>query len=786
MVVDITRSYPYNFFIMIKKYLLMVWCLTAVVASAQAQSLPTENVSVKRKNVTAVEVRGNKTISLATILSKIKTRVDQEYLQGVISDDLKRLYNTGYFSDVRVDREEFQDGFRVIFHVVEKPVVGEITFSRLRYYKPKFLLKKISTKKGKFLDRKTLKDDIDVIKELYSKKGLSSVAIDVQEEADPVNNQVKLHFVIKEGPRLLVRQIHFEGNTTFSDKRLMRVVKSRRSGWFTSGHLKDQVVDEDVARLQSFYGKEGFIDARVTKETVQGRKGRIELTFTVVEGKRYYVEGVSVQGNSVVTQEEILDAMKEIRPGQVFSRDKLSLDIANVRTVYFDKGYIFAQVQDSTALHPETGKVMVRLDVFEGALAFVNKIKVQGNTRTRDIVVRREMRLYPGDRFDGAKLRRSKERLQNLGYFKDISYDTEDTDRSNYKDLIVQVEEAKTGSFNFGGGYSTVDSLVGFVEIEQRNFDFTNWPTFTGGGQRLLFRTEASSQRNSFRLSFDEPWIMDYPVSGGFDLYLTERYRDEDSGYSFDEKRKGVDLHLGKQLSEYLYGTTNYRLENIDISNFEDNVSADLLAEEGKNTISSVGFNLTRDTRDNVYNPTKGLMVSSTLDVAGGPFAGDKDFYRLSGKGSYNIPLKFDAVLEFRLHGGIVDEYGDSDGVPIYERFFSGGARTIRGYDERMVGPVDPNTEDPIGGESMLVGNAELTIPLVTFLKLAAFYDIGNVWPDMQDFASGSDYKAGVGMGLRFKTPIGPINLDYGYPLNDQPGESDRSGKFYFSVSRGF
>jgi len=198
-----------------------------------------------------------------------------------------------------------------------------------------------------------------------------------------------------------------------------------------------------------------------------------------------------------------------------------------------------------------------------------------------------------------------------------------------------------------------------------------------------------------------------------------------------------------------------------------------------------VGTTLSRDTRDNVFNPTKGLYLEGGVDVAGGPFAGDKDFYRLTGKGSYNIPLKYDSVLEFRLRTGVMNDYGDSDYVPIFERFFAGGSRTIRGYDERGVGPLDPGTNDPVGGESMVVGNVELTIPLLEFMKLAAFYDTGNVWKDMEDFGT-TNLKSGVGLGLRFKTPIGPINLDYGYPLDDEPGEESRSGKFYFSVSRGF
>ena len=222
--------------------------------------------------------------------------------------------------------------------------------------------------------------------------------------------------------------------------------------------------------------------------------------------------------------------------------------------------------------------------------------------------------------------------------------------------------------------------------------------------------------------------------------------------------------------------------------NLDSNVSADLLAEEGRNVVSSLGFTLNQDHTDSVYNPTKGWVWNNGTDLAGGVLGGDKNFYRLQTKGSYYVPIKVRAtgtVLEVRGRAGIVQPYGDSDKVPIFERFFAGGAKTIRGYDERKVGPLDPGNNDPIGGESMLIGNIEYTFPLIDVIKLAAFFDVGNVWSKVRDFGDG-EFKAGAGFGLRVKTPIGPVNLDYGYPLNDEPGEESRSGKFYFSVSRGF
>ncbi|MCA9400477.1 MAG: outer membrane protein assembly factor BamA [Candidatus Omnitrophica bacterium] len=753
-----------------------------------AQNSSISDEAVKNRIVKSIEIVGNKTISMSTILAKIKTRVGQEYLQTVISDDLKRLYNTGYFSDVRVDRQEVDGGYKVIIYLDEKPIVEEITFSKTRYIKSKVISKKIKTKVGKFLDKKSLRDDEQTIRDLFTQKGLNEVEVSVEQFLDEVTNKVSLHFVIREGHKIRVQNINIYGNDTFPDKKIAKVIKTRtRSVWlFRSGYLNEDTLKEDVERIKSFYEQEGFIDVRVEYSMDYMQKGNIQIDFQVYEGRRYSVGGVTIVGNEVISDKEIQKAMVEIVKNGVFSREKLSVDLANVRTLYFDRGYIFANVLETTSLDPESGQVEVKLDIEEGGVAYVEKVKIEGNTRTRDIVIRRELKMLPGDRFDGSKLKRSKERLTNLGYFEDVTFDIEDTDVFDRKDLVVQVKEAKTGTFSFGGGFSTVDKIVGFIEIEQRNFDFTNWPTFTGGGQHLSLRAETGSTRNNYKLSFTEPWIFDHPISGGFDAYRLERDREEDTGYAYDEERTGGGIRFGKQFTEYVSAGVNYGIEEVTIENFEDNVSAALLAEEGTNVVSVLGFNISRDTRDNVYSPTKGLYLFSKVDVAGGALGGDKDFIRSESSASYYVPLKFKSVIEFKLRAGVVDAYGDSYEVPIFERFFVGGARTIRGYEERQVGPLDPNTNDPVGGESMFVGNIEYTIPLIEYVKLAAFFDTGNVWVDVNDFGMKGSLKSGTGVGLRVKTPIGPINLDYGYPLNDEPGEDKRSGKFYFSVSRGF
>ncbi len=753
-----------------------------------AQEVTENSTPDSGKIVKAIDVRGNKSIGIAQVLAKIKLRVGQEYLENVVSDDLKRLYNTGHFVDVQIEHEDYNGGYKVIVVLKEKPIVDELTFSKLRHFNKRYLESKMKTKKDKFLDNKTIKDDINTIEDLYKKKGLTQVKVDVETFVDETTNKASLHFIIREGYRVKIKRIQVYGNTAYADGRLIKVVKSRWAWLFNSGTLKEDVLEEDMTRLQTFYEQNGYIDAKAGYKVDPLYKGLVNVVITVEEGKRYYVGDVVFVGNAVLSEYDIKSNLKNMREGNVFSREKLDEDLGNIRNAYFDRGYISANVEESTSFNNDTGKVDIKADIKEGNLAYIDKIKIQGNTQTRDIVIRRELRMYPGDQFDGKKLRKSKERLRNLGYFEDVGYDIEDTDKADQKDLVVQVKEAKTGSFSFGGGYSTVDKLLGFIEVEQKNFDISNWPSFTGGGQDLRIRAEAGSTRRNLMLSFTEPWLFDYPISGGFDAFLTERKRDSSTGYAYDERRTGGDLRLGKRFDDNFSIGSFYRLEQIKINNLDTGVSADLASEEGSNVVSDVGFSTAHDYRDSPLNPTKGWIIENNADVAGGALGGDKDFYRLQTGGTYYVPFKFGeriSVLQVGAKTGMIKAYGSTDKVPIFERYFAGGAQSIRGYNERRVGPLDANTNDSIGGEAMVVGNVEYTIPIVDVLKAAVFFDTGNVWAKASDYGS-DGLKSGTGAGLRIKTPIGPINLDYGFPLNTEPGETKKSGKFYFSVSRGF
>jgi outer membrane protein insertion porin family len=355
---------------------------------------------------------------------------------------------------------------------------------------------------------------VRILKKMYEKIGMSQVQIDYKVDINKENNKAKVLFLVVEGRRVRIKDIIVEGNHAFRKGQILKLLKTKRAWLFNQGVLKEEVLKEDMERIKAFYHKQGFTDVTADYEVTTHPKKTylLYITVKIQEGKKYLVGNVNIQGNKDIPTKDILSKIKECVPGKVFSQEALKNDSSNIQSLYFDRGYILALVQETTSLNSYTSRVDILYDIVENEIAYVNKVKVRGNIKTRDVVIRRELRIHPGDKFDGEKLRRSKERLQNLGFFEDISYDTEDTEVPTKKDLVVEVKESKTGAFSFGGGYSTVDQLVGFIEIEQKNFDWKNFPYFTGAGQDLRFRASAGSISNGFELSFTEPWLFDYPI----------------------------------------------------------------------------------------------------------------------------------------------------------------------------------------------------------------------------------------------------------------------------------
>ena len=729
-----------------------------------------------------VKITGNKTVSSEKVISIIKTRRGEVYNENIINNDIKSLYETGYFDTIEVNKESTPQGIVVTFELKEKPVIKEILIKGAHRIHKKRIEKIIDLQEGAFLDEYKLKEVADKIKDFYSKKGFSSAKVDYNISVDK-ENHATVTFNIEEEGVVRVRKIIVKGNEHVRTKRIKKLMRTREKWLFNRGILKEETLVDDAKRIEDFYKERGFSEVKVNY-SIDRIKNDAYVTINIKEGNRYYIGTVRIEGNKVFTVDELKKAAA-LKEDDIYIERKIKEAVNNIRGKYIDKGYIYAQVKPTTFLNPQTKKIDVSFEITENEVAYVEKIEIQGNTKTRDKVIRRELRIYPGDKFEGEKIRKSRQRLENLGFFEEIRFDSEPGSKPNWENLIVDVKEAKTGYLSFGGGYSSIDQFTGFIEIRQRNFDYKNWSTFTGGGQDLSLMASFGSLSDRYELSFTNPWIFDKPISFGFQGYKRSHEQDEDVGYGYEEDITGGSIRFGREFSDYLKGSVGYRFESVKIADIVSDASQDLKDEEGKHSFSTIELGLVYDTRDNVFSPSQGVYFSNSLDITASFLGGDKDFIAFSSVVSKFFPMFRKSVIEFRVRVGIEEPFSDTKKVPIYKRFFAGGASTIRGYHERKIGPIDAVTEDPLGGEALFVGNIEYTYPLSDIFKVAAFFDTGNVWAKRSDFLSGG-LKSSVGLGIRVKTPLGPISVDYGWPLNKEPGEEGKEGRFHFNISRGF
>ncbi|MBI4354061.1 MAG: outer membrane protein assembly factor BamA, partial [Candidatus Omnitrophica bacterium] len=458
--------------------------------------------------VVSVGVEGTRTIAKETCLARLQTRPGMRYLDHIASDDIRRLFALGYFTDVRVETTALPEGVAVVFRIIEKPSLRAVEVDGFRRLRKEKILELLGIKVGDLHDARRLKEGIDRLRAEYRRKGFANVEAVSSTTVDEQANTVTVSLVIDEGPRMLIKDILIEGNLAFSDSRLRKVMKTKRRKWFLRGLYAEQVLEEDLERLRAFYRKHGYQDITVSSEVATAPAGEgLYLMLKIAEGLQHRIGKIAITGTILFPERELRTALT-IKPGSVYHSDALQETLRAIKQYYGDRGHINAEVSPEMQLDPDTKRVDVTFRIAEHELVSVNRVEIQGNLRTKDVVVRRELRVHPGEVFDGKSIRRSIERLYNLGYFEEVNVETAPTETANREDLVVKVKEAKTGSFSFGGGFSSVDRLVGLVEIEQRNFDWRNWPTFVGGGQDLRFRVEAGSVRRNVDLSCTEPWIV--------------------------------------------------------------------------------------------------------------------------------------------------------------------------------------------------------------------------------------------------------------------------------------
>jgi len=726
-------------------------------------------------------IRGSQNISPDLVLSQIRLKRGDPFESAVLNEDLRRLYSLGYFSDITVQLDELDEGVDIIFSVKEKLTVTAIIISGNDRFRTKKLMREITLLEGSVLNQSIVQSDVNHLKAYYEKKGHSSVIIQAEIDADPETQSAMVTYAIEEGPRVKIRSIGIEGNDGIRNKVFLKAMKTKKSGIFQSGYMKRDVFQMDLDSMIRHYRDQGYINARILKvdESESEDKKFLDIVIVVEEGYVHYIGEVRVSGHVLFPEEDIRESIT-VKAGNVYNLTTVSESIGNIEGFYGDRGYIYAKVDLFTKIDEETHSINLEFRISENEKTYIENIIIRGNAKTKDIVIRRNITLKPLDTFDGGELSKSQERLLKMEYFEDVRMNIEPGSMPNHENLVVDVVEKKTGNLSFGAGYSTIENLIGFVEMTQTNFDIGNFPSFIGGGQRLRLRAEIGRRRRDYEVNFVEPWLFNYPVLFGLDLFNRDFFRDD-----FDERRTGGAVRLGKALGQYNYISARYKIENVKIDDFSIDASPVILAEGGTTLLSSLTVTLSRNTTNSGTFPTRGYSTSFSTEIMGGPLGGDVEYlkYNFAAQKYYSFIEK--QVLELSLNLGTIQTYGASDRVPIFERYFAGG-NNLRGFGFRQVGPRDA-ASNPIGGNTILLASAEYSFPLYKdVIRGAVFYDTGNVYEDEFAWNLGS-LVSGTGVGVRVKTPFGPMKLDYAWVLDDDERDLDAdSARWHFGVGKLF
>ncbi len=729
--------------------------------------------------VKGTEVRGNKKIDTFAILAKIKTKENQFLNQQQLREDLKAIYQMGFFEDVQVSTEAVEGGIKVIFTVHEKPFLVEIQFSGNKEIDIQDLKDKITLKDQNFVDPQQIKENGEKLREYYEQEGYFEARVTPvlkTVEADKVG----LTFFIREGPQAKIKSLRFEGRRALSAGELKKAIETRRYFWLTSwltntGIYKKEILEQDVERIKELYLDHGYLQVQVgiPRVVLSQNKKWFDINFPIVEGEQFRVRSVQFSGHSLFSADQ-LKPILHLKEGEVLKRSLLHDDVRAVTDEYGTKGYLFTQVFPRLNPDPSSRTVDVVLEVREQGPVVVRRVNILGNDKTRDKVIRREIRVDEQEVIDTQSLRRSFQRLNNLNFFESVEIVPQEV-KPNWVDLQVRVKEKPTGTFSIGGGYSSVDNLVGLVEVTQGNL--------FGRGQLLRGRLETGKRRTTYNLTFREPYLLDYPVAGTVDLFDQERNFD-----SYKEGRRGGGLVFSKEFNELMSGSVGYTRENLKIFDTpRDSVTglcsaAPLICNQellGRTSTSSVSMSLARDTRDFFFDPRRGSRNVISYEHAGTFLGGTNEYYKVILDSSRHFPLWFDTV--FSVHGRLGYAQGlRGKEVPQGERFFVGGINSVRGFKFGRAGPIQAG--DVIGGNKQLVFNAEYVFPLVTEAKMKGlvFFDVGRGFDNTERIRL-SGLRFGAGFGMRLLLPIGPIRVEWGKNLDPKPGE-ESGFVFEFSI----
>ena len=742
------------------------------------------------------------------ILGSIRSTPGTEFRPKILSDDVKRLYGLGTFSDVRTELTEQSDGqVLLVFIVSPRPTVRKILVEGNKHYKDKKLLALISQQTKAPLDQVQLSKDKVAIADKYRNAGYYGTTVATELRPVKGTSSVDVVFIVKEMPRAKLKKVFFAGNTVFKSEELRKAIHTRRQWWryvFRFGnYFNERALALDKDSLQELYATKGYLDFNV--DTVEKRfsKNRkwVTVVFHINEGQPYDVSNVSIaiEGDRF-TAAELRQHIK-LAAGERYSSTVQKKDIKDLRDIYERLGYIDLRCYPVHDRNAAKHTVAVTYRIREGLPARIRDIFMVGNEVTRDRVIRRELAIQPGDLANMNLIRTSQKRLKNLNYFESVEITPVDTERDDLKDLRIQLAEKRTGVFSVGAGFSTDDSVLGFVELTENNFDisrlFRNWPP-KGGGQRMRLRLSLGTERSDVRLSFTEPWLMGQRLRLNVELFASTRSYDE-----YDQSDTGFGVTITRPLKTFWRQSIGVRVDQVTLDDFDSppNVrnyndpsiahswptipryeDRSLIEEEGDYWANRLIFGLARDTRDDFMYPRHGSKLNFGAELESAILGSYSDIVRLDARGSKFVPLFQRSVLRLRGEVSVAEDIAGDD-VAIFDRYFAGGSSSLRGFDFREVGPVDAG-DNPLGGKSRLLSTIELARPVGDFMYIHVFMDAGNVWEDSFEF-SPSDLNASIGIG--FQLMALPLRLDYGFPIITSWDHLEgQSGQIHFNIGYSF
>jgi outer membrane protein insertion porin family len=744
-------------------------------------------------------VKGNKKIEKGAIYTQIKTSEGGLYTKDIVSEDIKRLYKMGYFDDIMVDSKDTPHGKEVTFIVKEKPVVSEIKILGNENINIIDIQKEIKTRTMDILNLNIIKEDLESIQKMYKNKGFYNV--EVNYKTYPMKeDQVSVNFLIVENKKTKIKKIEFHGNKAIKSRTLKKYLDNKEKWLFSvitgSGVYKEELLKRDLGKISALYYTKGYLQVKVEKPEVSFKKDGIYIDFYIKEGEQFKVGSIDLEGDLIIEKDILLKKTK-LKEGMIFNQRLVQEDMMGITEYYSDFGYAYVDVSPLTRIDQKNKKVDLVYSMNKEKKVYIEKINIKGNTRTRDHVIRRELKICEGDVYSAQKLKISKQEINNLGYFHKVNFNTAAGSKEDKIVLNIEVEERPTGMIGVGAGYSSVDKMVGMLQISQNNL--------FGKGQQLTLNAQLGGESSRYNIGFTEPWLFDKPISFGFDVFNWDREYED-----FDKDSKGGNLRFGFRVADFTRTYYTYKYEDVDIYNVEPDASYEIRESEGPSKTSSIISTIVRDSRDDRFVPTHGTRSSLSFEMAGGPLGAENDFIKIIGEHSHYFPFKWDTAFMIRGVIGIGFGYG-GDELPVFERFFLGGLNSLRGFEEREVGPTAPKTipipdeegnpitdekGDPIyvetgeydivGGEKELLFNFEYLFPLIkeAGIRGLVFFDVGNAYADDENI--GSEFRYSVGAGIRWQSPMGPLRLEWGYNLDPDPKLDEKASQFEFSFGTMF